>query len=446
MLSCGSTRQAFIGQSTAESELLGYTEGLQCGESVASLLTVFSFDVQRKLIGDCKSALAQLTQDTGSWRTRHLRIRSAKLRESIQDPAGQWSAEHCEGSKLVADGLTKPLQGGAFTRFVELLGMSRESSFPSLKKISKSEDVAFPHEKSCNLLVAGAALMQSSQWVVGALLIAVGSVMLWKDEQKKSKDRNKTAINGVKVGWSGTAYGKDLTGTVHPVTGYHQVKGSKSPSLPSEDVAFPRALNHQYPESFGGNSFWETPRMCAIRKGKAALAPPCENLEEALRRLNLNEEIPEHPQEPNVAGSEPAASSTTTGRGPQVRTTSAETPGLPSDLEKPWTDPRFQVPPTGSKDSWDCSLLRQGWLIRRHPKVRKRLFHPIHGKVPIDAAMLTHQRVTVRFLGQQEPVHHHHDEWLGTQRTSDDLEWRGYTFFQCDPSASPPDDSFELLT
>lgn len=123
VLMWASTRQPFIGQSTAESELLGYAEGLQCGESTASLLSVFGYQVRRKLIGDCKSALSQLTVDTGSWRTRHLRIRSAELRECVQSGDGTWSAEHCAGERLVADGLTKLLQGAAFDRFVMLLGM-----------------------------------------------------------------------------------------------------------------------------------------------------------------------------------------------------------------------------------------------------------------------------------------------------------------------------------
>lgn len=93
-----STRQAFIAQSTSEAELLACNESLQCGESLMSLLEVMEYHVRSILKGDCTAAISQLTLDTGSWRTRHLRLRSAKLRECIQDPIQRWTVEHCDGA------------------------------------------------------------------------------------------------------------------------------------------------------------------------------------------------------------------------------------------------------------------------------------------------------------------------------------------------------------
>ena len=82
-----STRQPFITQSTAEAELLAYNEAFQVGESIGALLEVLGYGgVKKDMQGESKSGISQLTADTGAWRTLHLRLRSAKLREVIQSP------------------------------------------------------------------------------------------------------------------------------------------------------------------------------------------------------------------------------------------------------------------------------------------------------------------------------------------------------------------------
>ena len=80
-----STRQPFITQRTAGAELLAYNEAFQVGESTGVLLEVRGYGgVKMHMQGESKSGTSQLTADTGAWRTRHLRLRSAKLREVIQ--------------------------------------------------------------------------------------------------------------------------------------------------------------------------------------------------------------------------------------------------------------------------------------------------------------------------------------------------------------------------
>ncbi len=61
VLMWSSSRQGFITQSTAESELLAYNESAQGEESVAHLLECFNQKVARRLIGDSKPGLIQLT-------------------------------------------------------------------------------------------------------------------------------------------------------------------------------------------------------------------------------------------------------------------------------------------------------------------------------------------------------------------------------------------------
>ena len=137
-----SSRQAFITMSTGEAELLGYTEALQCCQSIGDLLLMMGVSTQKHLHGDSKAALCQLQADGGSWRTRHLRLRAWKLREVMSDPSSQWRSSHIPGSELAADGLTKALHGQAHQRFIELLGLSRGEEVASInmKKITTQND------------------------------------------------------------------------------------------------------------------------------------------------------------------------------------------------------------------------------------------------------------------------------------------------------------------
>lgn len=165
----------------------------------------FNRSVKRRLVGDCKAALSQVTADTGSWRTRHLRIRSAKLRECIQSADSVWSAEHCDGAKLVSDGLTKPLQYGAFTRFVSLLQMRDTTEVdaaipisPSVKQLSVKECNDSSKPRTIAILCAVGVLLLSQQfWLLGVLILLVGHHLRMsnqsvnEDKEKKEQDRKK---------------------------------------------------------------------------------------------------------------------------------------------------------------------------------------------------------------------------------------------------------------
>ena len=134
--------------------------------------------------GDSKSGISQLTSDTGAWRTRHLRLRSAKLREVVQDPEEPWAVSHCSGLELGADGLTKPLQGQAFVRFLGLIGMSDEGE-ASISKlvgpmVTSSTTASTGFEEALTGVGAAVmgvgALMDSEPLVLGGLAMVVVSL------------------------------------------------------------------------------------------------------------------------------------------------------------------------------------------------------------------------------------------------------------------------------
>ena len=150
----------------------------------------------RLLHGDSKSAISAAVAESGSWRTRHLRLRSFALREALRSPESGWSIRHMRGEHLLADGLTKPLTGQPFVRFWKKLRMSEEG-----KKEEGSEDVSLKRQ-SIKLAAIGGVIaavawslrqsqpeqrktlmMMAAVTVLSAVGLKIGS------EEKKGDDR-----------------------------------------------------------------------------------------------------------------------------------------------------------------------------------------------------------------------------------------------------------------
>ena len=135
-------RQSLIATSTAEGELLSYQEAQVMGAGVEELLYEMGFNPTVVMYGDNKAAISLATLETGSWRTRHLRIRAGKLRQTLRvgtaPTRGPWQLRHMSGTELVADGLTKALGRQAFMEFVRRTKMSEGGTMPYLQ-INKIE-------------------------------------------------------------------------------------------------------------------------------------------------------------------------------------------------------------------------------------------------------------------------------------------------------------------
>ena len=115
------TRQACIALSTAESELAALIEAWTALKGVGGLVEELEESpAELRLYSDSSAALAIVNGSSGSWRTRHLRIRAAALTEAVQQGAIQ--LQHVPGQSLVADGFTKQLGASPFGRFKESLG------------------------------------------------------------------------------------------------------------------------------------------------------------------------------------------------------------------------------------------------------------------------------------------------------------------------------------
>ena len=118
---------------------------------------------------------------TSTWRTRHLRVRASFLKEALD--SGAWKLLHLRGEELVADGLTKPLCGQAFGRFLEDLGLyNRDHQDEPME--SGGRGAAIAALMTGGLLLSGLDAEEEQEansdtlWVCGAMLMMLGAIYL----------------------------------------------------------------------------------------------------------------------------------------------------------------------------------------------------------------------------------------------------------------------------
>ncbi|CAE6961298.1 RE1, partial [Symbiodinium sp. CCMP2456] len=100
------SKQAFVTLSVMEAELLEASTATLLMENIGCLLDeICGSRVERKLFVDNASAVAMLVGGPGSWRTRHLKVRSARLREQVE--AQELAVNHVNGTAQIADLATK---------------------------------------------------------------------------------------------------------------------------------------------------------------------------------------------------------------------------------------------------------------------------------------------------------------------------------------------------
>ena len=103
-----SSRQQLTTLSTTESELIEALDGCLLATSIADIVNDLTRSAPRLVLKvDNYSAVQLLAGSTGSWRTRHLRVRSSWLRERIR--SGDVVVQHVPGLTQLADLGTKPL-------------------------------------------------------------------------------------------------------------------------------------------------------------------------------------------------------------------------------------------------------------------------------------------------------------------------------------------------
>lgn len=116
---CG--KQGTSSLSTAESELQEIIDGMTAGESTYAVGREIFGEMKRVLWTDSQPAMSIMSSEGGSWRTRHLRLKSAHARARLQ--TGEWSIRHLPGERMISDIGTKPLTSTRILALKREMGM-----------------------------------------------------------------------------------------------------------------------------------------------------------------------------------------------------------------------------------------------------------------------------------------------------------------------------------
>ena len=113
-------RQQLVAMSSAEAELIQVIEGCTYGESLIALLGDLSVECDHAQVEVDNTAAISLARGGCSQRTRHLKVRGAKLNQLLQQG---WLLGHCQGLYQKADILTKPLPSARLRFLCDLIGL-----------------------------------------------------------------------------------------------------------------------------------------------------------------------------------------------------------------------------------------------------------------------------------------------------------------------------------
>ena len=128
-----SGRQTTIALSTAESELQAILDGAVGLLGMEAMLLDLQVSPEVKVVAsDSTSALA-IGAGTGSWRTRHLRLKSAWIQDMLA--TGEIKLRHQPGITQPADLLTKALSGQRIRALLELWGIGERRTASTTRRV-----------------------------------------------------------------------------------------------------------------------------------------------------------------------------------------------------------------------------------------------------------------------------------------------------------------------
>ena len=463
-----STRQPFVAQSTAEGELLSYNEAFIEAESIASMLEMLELPTTRCLYGDNQAAITLCKCENGAWRTRHLRLRAAKLREMVQGESSLWEAHHLRGCWLPADELTKALMGQSFVNFVSLLRMKKSEAGdvkPAVKSLQGVDQESSSSPRWSILLGAVGSLLSLGQCVVASSILAC--VILSQGGRTKDRKKiEKTAQEPVKVGGPDKPREEDRSGTVTPVVFKLGLTGMASfgdfgkqavDSVVRDDIA-PSLRALRFHERKEGSDSSGSHGSSSHQSGAKARGVAAINSMGERQASSSTDKTSVVVDVDSLAGAfemnfrvGPIASSADGGQSSHVSEAQQSVHGygqpqpsgqlggkmfekkvIEHEMEtKPWELSAYQSIRSSSTDALDLDHWKEGWVCRRHHKERKRPFHPVHRSTPVNTKLLEPSRVTLRFSStkEREVIF---DEWTAPRMSKgqDDQCWRGYTFFR----------------
>ncbi len=286
----------------------------------------------------------------------------------------------------MADGLTKPLLGASFVRFVSGLSLHGSWLNNQIERSTSSKKCwSFATQKShsievvqdsCSdnpggigpqLIAAGALLIRGLSSILrscGHILITIGAMMI-----EESENRNLDDQRGEEIGQTGVR--RVWSGDVNP-----RICAFRAPD--SHQDQFP------------------------IRPSRTPLESQARQRGYAVGSTDVNE---------------------VSSQKREVRDSALSLPPL-------WSHPALQNAPSG-KDRW--MFLDDRWLVRAHGETRRRSLQPIHRSCPVKAEQINSARHTLVYPMQDLSYanrQYRADTWTSMDMWSKDYLWKGYTIFE----------------
>lgn len=128
LIGWASRKQSSVSVSTTESEFIAFAQAAREILWIEMLLRDFGQAIERpiRVYEDNQSCIAQLQDGRGHQRVKHVDVKYKFSRELIASK--QLEAIYCETSKMVADMLTKPLNGPLLAKFAKDVGLTNTSN------------------------------------------------------------------------------------------------------------------------------------------------------------------------------------------------------------------------------------------------------------------------------------------------------------------------------
>ena len=115
-----STKQKMVAKDSTEAELVGMTDKVDSVLKTDEFMRGQGHDMDPPVMfQDNTSTITLVTKGGGKYRTVHLRVRQARVKEMVDN--GRLIVEHMPTGNMIADVLTKPLQGTLFNFLVDKL-------------------------------------------------------------------------------------------------------------------------------------------------------------------------------------------------------------------------------------------------------------------------------------------------------------------------------------
>jgi len=125
LLFAASRKQKCVTKSPTDSELVALSDNIQFVELFAEFMSfIMNKDIEVPLIyEDCTAVISLVTEGGGVVRMKHLRVRMELCKQALQEK--KFVLRYISTKQMLADGLTKALEGEDFIVFAEhMLGTS----------------------------------------------------------------------------------------------------------------------------------------------------------------------------------------------------------------------------------------------------------------------------------------------------------------------------------